>query len=371
MKTLFTLSTAAALMAASLGAQAQFTVNGTLSPSEVGTGPGKYQLMGTYTNAHSVANRGLKALYMGTTATTLNIMVVASPEQSGTGAQYSSLVLYLDAPHKTGTAAGARLAGSDNTGSPLRHRPTLDMPVDYGFRITVSPLNDAMNAMYLSKVDYTAAIVAPATRYPETGLGTAAKDGTVATDVANPGYRTAFNTSASGNVTANTTTGWEFEIPLASVGGAAANDVFRAMVAYVYDNTNFTSDVLPQIAGQTADLGADPNFATIAGSQNYSYQVGVGLLASRSASAALQATAYPNPLAATSRLTYTVPGVATPVSVDVYNSLGQKALTLLAATQAAGAHTLELAPLQRLSAGTYLVALRVGSQLSTQRVVVE
>ncbi|MBC8083470.1 MAG: hypothetical protein H7Z21_09685, partial [Hymenobacter sp.] len=351
MKNLFTLSALAVLVSASLGAQAQFTVDGTLAPAEVGTGVGKYQLLGTYTGTttHSVADRGLKALYMGTTATTLNIMVVASPEQSGAGSQYSNLVLYLDAPNRTGTAAGVRLAGGDNTGSPLRHRPTLDMPVDYGFRITVSPLNDGNNAMYLSKVDYTAPIVPPATRNPDTGLGTAAKNGTIATDVANPGYRTAFNTSATGSVAANTTTGWEFEIPLTAIGGAANNDVFRVIVAYVADNTTFYSDVLPQIAGQTTALGADPNFSTIAGSQNYAYQVGTGVLANRTASAAaLKAAAYPNPVAATSRLDYTVPGTAAPVSVNVYNSLGRKALTLLSATQAGGAHTVELAPLQKL-----------------------
>ena len=80
MKKRFTLSALAALALGSFGAQAQFTVNGTLSPAEIGTGPGKYQLVGNYTGAHNQPDRGLKALYVGTTATTLNIMVVASAE---------------------------------------------------------------------------------------------------------------------------------------------------------------------------------------------------------------------------------------------------------------------------------------------------
>jgi hypothetical protein len=203
MKKLFTLSALATLGLGSLSAQAQFTVNGVLASTEVGTGPGKYQLLGSYAGTHSVSDRGLKAIYMGTTATTLNIMVVGSPEQTA----YSALVLYLDAPNRTGIAAGTRLPGSSNTSSQLRHRPTLDMPVDYGFRITVSPLNDANNAMYLSRVSYTT----PGTTYPEVGMGSGPKNGVAVTDATDPAAaRTAFSTTAS--VAANSTTGWEFEI---------------------------------------------------------------------------------------------------------------------------------------------------------------
>ena len=59
------------------------------------------------------------------------------------------------------------------------------------------------------------------------------------------------------------------------------------------------------------------------------------------------------------------------VAVEVYNSLGQKALTLLNGEQTAGSHEVALAPVQALAAGTYLVTLRVGQYLSTQRVVVQ
>jgi hypothetical protein len=369
MKKLFTLSALAALTAASFSAQAQFTVDGTLSPAEMGTGTGKYQLLGTYTNAHSAADRGLKALYMGTTATTLNIMVVASPEKT----DYNALVLFLDTPNKSGIAAGTRLPGGSDQTSQLRMQPTLDMPVDFVFRVTTSPLagNDA-NA-YHSKLDYTAAPNA-AGKYPDVYLAPLSKNGTgfTVTD-ANSGVvgaKISFKTSATGSVAANTTTGWEIEYPLAALGGASANDIFRVMAAYVADKTEFYSDVLPQIANQTDALGLDPNFSNIPGNQNYSYQVGVGVLASRSASAALQAAVYPNPVAANSRLAYTVPA-ASDVAVAVYNSLGQKVLTLLNDTQAAGRHDVALTPLRQLTAGSYLVTLRVGANLSTHRMVVE
>lgn len=369
MKKFFTLSTLAALTAASLSAQAQFTVDGTLNSAEVGTGAGKYQLVGTYTGTttHNQADRGLKALYVGTTATTLNVMVVASAEIAG----YNSLVLYLDAPNKTGIAAATRLPGSTNTGNDgresLRQRPTLDMPVDYAFRCTTSPFQDSNNAIYLSRVDYTAA------PYNEIGEGSVPKNGTVATDTNDPaGVRTAYQTSTTGSVAANTTTGWEFEIPLSAIGGAAAGSNLRMMVAYIDDFKSFNADVLPQIAGRTTALGIDPDFTAIPGNQFYTYQVGTGVLASRTASASLPTSAYPNPVATTSRLAYTVADAAQPVTITAFNSLGQTALTLLdGASQPVGAHTLALAPLQNLAAGVYLLQVRTGNQLSTQRVVVQ
>ncbi|GAB3637239.1 hypothetical protein GCM10027422_28290 [Hymenobacter arcticus] len=372
MNKIFTLSTLAALTAASFSAQAQFTVNGTLAPAEIGTGAGKYQLVGTYTGAHTVADRGLKALYMGTTATTLNVMVVASPEIDG----YNSLVLYLDAPNKTGIAAATRLPGSSNGGNggkeSLRQRPTLDMPVDYALRLTTSPLTDANGgAMYLSRVDYTA--TPGANGYDEINMGSGPKNGNLVSDSNDPAAAlTAFQTSASGSVAANTTTGWEFQIPLTALGGAAAGTNFGVMVAYIDDNRSFNVDLLPQIASRTAVLGTDPDFTAITGKQFYTYQVGTGVLASRAASNSLATSAYPNPLAATSSLAYTVADQAQPVTVTAYNSLGQAALTLLdGTTQAAGQHTLALAPLQQLAAGVYLLQVRAGAQLTSQRVVVQ
>jgi len=184
MKALVTLATLAALTAGSLRAQAQFTVDGTLGANELGTGVGKYQLAGTYTGAHSVADRGLKAVYVGTTATTLNIFVVASPERAA-GGEYSALVLYLAVPNKTGIAAGVRLPGSSNGSSQLRHRPTLDMATAYGFRITMSPLGSNDNNIYLSRVDYTVA-AQPSGQYAEIGMGQGQKNGTVTTDSNDP-----------------------------------------------------------------------------------------------------------------------------------------------------------------------------------------
>lgn len=369
MKKTSTLAAAAALALGTLSAQAQFTVDGQVTAAEMGTGAGKYQLAGSYTGQHSVADRGLKALYVGTTATTLNVTMVASPEKT----DYNALVLYLDMPNKTGIAAGTRLPGGDDGSSQLRHRPTLDMQADYGFRITVSPLsNTGTFNVYLSKLDYTATPNA-AGKFPDKYLGPTDKTG-APLNVTDPqsgivGAKFAFRTTAS--VAANTSTGWELELPLAALGGAASGEQMRMMAAYVGDNGDFYSDVLPQVAGQTTDLGTDPNFTLIPANQYLGYQVGLGPLARRTAADALSLDAYPNPVTEASQLRYTVAGGAQPVSVEVYNSLCQQVLSLLQADQQPGQHVASLAALRQLAAGNYLVKLRVGTQLTSRRVVVQ
>ena len=373
MKKHFTLSALAALALTSLSAQAQFTVDGTLSAAEIGTGPGKYQLLGTYTGTHTVTDRGLKAIYMGTTATTLNIMVVASPEQSA----YSALLMYLDVPNKTGIAAGTRLPGGADNSSQFNTRPTLDMPVDYGFRLTASPLAGGDANAYHSIMNLTVPLTA-AGKAPDTYIGSTDKMGTAftITDAATTilGAQVSFKTSATGSVAANTTTGWEVEYPLSALGGAAAGSLIRVMVAYAADHADtdgFYVDLLPQITGRTTALGVDPNFSLIAGNQNFTYQVGTGLLANRAATEALAASAYPNPLTSASQLAYTVPTGTQPVSVEVYNSLGQLVLNLLNTDQPAGAHTASLAALRQLAAGSYLVKLQVGRERTSRRVLVD
>ena len=126
-------------------ARAQFVVDGRASASEIG--PGKYQLVASYNGSHSVADRGLKSLYVARTATTLNIMMVASPTLA---TDYSSLVLYLNAPGRAGTPAGTRLAGSSAIESPLLHRPTLDLEADYGLRLTTSATGVNNDSVYYS-----------------------------------------------------------------------------------------------------------------------------------------------------------------------------------------------------------------------------
>ena len=242
-------------------AQAQFVVDGRASASEIG--PGKYQLVAAYSGTHSTADRGLKSLYVARTATTLNIMMVASPTLA---TDYSSLVLYLNAAGRTGVPAGTRLAGSSRIESPLYHRPTLDQETDYALRLTTSATGVNRDSVYHSFVDYTT----PATvggRNVDNFLGASDNQGR-ALAVASGGLTGAkFAYLNTASIAANTATGWEIEIPLAAIGaqGGTPLDLFGAFTTSYGD---FTTDIFPQVAGRTTPFGADTNFGTIAGTQS-------------------------------------------------------------------------------------------------------
>ena len=362
---IFTLAAMGALTVASLTAHAQFTLDGQATAAEIGTGVGKYQLAGSYTGNHLDADRGLKALYVGYTATTLNILVAGSAEAATSGS-YRALVVYLNTPLRSGAPAGVQLGGADNQ-SPLKHRPTLDMQTDYGFRVSVGP---GATDVYFSNASYVTGTGAP-TAGTDTYAGSGNKNGTVVTSSATvlPGTRFAYLNTAS--LTANTgNAGLEIEIPLTALGTPLLTVGSRLdlFAAYTDGDGIFFSEVIPQITGRTTTLGADPNFTTIPGTQSVAFSLGAGVLANRSAVASsLNFQVYPNPASATSTIAYTVPAGRQPVALAVYNALGQRVRALAEAEQAGN----QQFALGSLPAGAYLVRLQIGDQLTSRKVVVQ
>ena len=368
MKNLFSFLTAGALAAASFTAQAQLVVDGTLSASEIGTGINKYQLAGTYSNTHSDTDRGLQTMYVGYTTTTLNIMVVGAIETIGT--DYRAMVLYLNTPARTGIAKGTQLPAGTDGSSPLSQQPTMDMEVDYGFRVNVGGVGTTATDVYFSRRTFVSgSTVASGT---DTYLGSGNKNGTplvsaLATDL--PSLTLAYKNSSAIS-TNSVNNGFEISIPLASlstttttVGAGSRVDVFAG-----YTNTVgvYYSDVIPQVTGQTAALGSNPNFATLPGSQAAAFVLGTGLLASRSeAATALNFSVYPNPGTA-AQVAYTVPQGRQPVALRVVDGTGRCVRSLSA--EQAGAQSFAL---DGLAAGLYVVKLDVADQHTSQKVVIE
>ncbi|MCC3152082.1 glycosyl hydrolase 53 family protein [Hymenobacter sp. BT770] len=349
---------------------AQFTVDGQVSATEIGTGPGKYQLAATYAGNHLEADRGLKALYVGYTATTLNLMLVGSAE-SAAGA-YRALVLYLNTPGRTGAPARVQLSGGSDGPSPLKHKPTLDMQADYGFRASIGSTTATANDVYFSRVSYvTGTAVAPGN---DTYLGAGTKAGGLVTVPATldlAGSKLAyFNTP---NLTANTAnSGLEIEIPLSTLGTTASPVTVGSQVeifaAFTDSDGTFYTDVLPQIPGRTAALGANPDFTAIPGNQFITYELGGAVLASRTASATgLDFQVYPNPAQATASIAYTVPSGPQLVSLAVYNALGQRVRSLVSALQTGK----QQFTLGTLPTGSYLVRLQIGTKITSKKLVVE
>lgn len=363
MKKIFTLAAASALAAATLSAQAQITLDGKVDAAEIATAntQGKYQMVSSYSGTHSVADKGLKTLYVGTSATKLYIAVVGSFEQS---ASYPAVVGYLNVPGQKGVAAGTKLAGGAAGDSPLKITPTMDFEVDYGIRLTFD--KDITSNAYFSYADYTKGNAAPV---PDAYQGGVAKTGvpTTASATAAPllGARVAYLPSTS-LATNTTNTGIEFEFDLAALG-LAPNSQVNMFFAYTNDGGVFTSDTFPPIAGQTTALAPNQDFTAIPGNQFLTYQVGTGVLASRSEVAtALRFGVYPNPGAAVA-VTYTVPQGQQQVALSVFDATGKQVRSLREA-QGSGAHSYKLA---NLRAGIYVVKLDVGGQQTSSKVVIE
>ncbi|MET4076210.1 glycosyl hydrolase 53 family protein [Hymenobacter sp. UYCo722] len=345
-----------------------FTIDGQASGAELGLG--MYQLAATYTGPHAEADRGLQALYVGSTATTLNLLLTGSAESAG--GSYRALVLYLNTAGQPGAPAGQQLMGGNNGPSPLKHRPTLDMQADYGFRVSVGPTSATASDVYFSRVSYvTGAPVVPGN---DTYLGAGTKAGGVVVAPATldlAGARFAyFNTPA---LTANTgNSGLEIEIPLAALGAAGASvgagSRIELFAGYTDADGVFLTDVIPTIPGRTTVLGPNPDFTAIPGNQYVAFQLGTGVLASRhAADQALEVAVYPNPTAAAATLAYTVPGPgAQPVALSIYNAMGQRVRTVTA--RQVGHQELAL---DHLQAGIYLLKLQVGGLTTSRQLVVE
>ena len=374
MKQFYILVAIGTLSIASLTASAQFIVDGRATATEIGAGMGKYQLAATYSGTHLEADRGIQALYVGYTATTLNIMLVGSAEVATTtpSGGYRSLIVYLNTPARPGSPAGTPLPGGSDNQSPLKHHPTMDNPTDYGFRVSVGPTTTTANDVRFSRVSYvTGTTVTPGT---DTFIAAGTKSGgqvVAPTTLDLAGSKFAYNNTAT--LTANTTnSGFEFEIPLAALGTAAVpiatGTRLELVAAYTDGDGIFFNELLPPIAGRTTTLGSDPDFTSIPGNQFLTVELGAGVLASRSAVAnGFDFQVYPNPASATSTIACTVPAGRQPVSLAVYNALGQQ-VRALASSPVSGERHFELGA---LPAGAYFVKLQIGDQAVSQKIVVQ
>jgi len=362
MKKIFTLAAASALVASSLGAQAQITLDGKVTAAEIAaiSTTGKYQLVSAYTGVHSVADKGLKTLYVGTSATKLYVAVVGAFLQENT---FPAVLLYLNVPGKTGVAAGTKLSGGAAGDSPLKIKPTMDFDVDYGVRVNFD--KTPSNGGYFSFADYSAGNVA--TGVPDAYQGNV-KEGVVLTGsaTAGPFLGARVNYTTAAGVVANTdNSAVEFEFDLAALGLTATSTV-EMFVAYTNDGGVFTTDTFPPIVGQTTALNPDQDFTAIAGKQFLTYRIGTGLLATRGEVAkSLRFGTYPNPGSAVS-VAYTVPQGKQAVALSVFDATGKQVRSFSEAQ--AGTQSYKLSGLR---AGIYVVKLNVGGDQTSAKVVIE
>ena len=403
MKKLSTLALATTLAGAALSAQAQITLDGVISATELTTG--NYVSLGKFSTSHTpvaggptgFGNAGLLQLYGANSASKLYIGIAGTIESSGNNFQ-----LYMDLPNKTGVPVGTGLpsiAGSSTVfgtfGTHSIGGTKLELEADAAIATT-------------GQGDVQAAIYSNATTAAATSLGGGAAitmDGTPNTVAGATGVyalfagtRVAYKTTldpasgktlglssnpgnANGGGAGSEALEYEFDRP--ALGLPSGASIVKVFVAYVSGDAYWSSDIIPEsagnglangVAGATGGLnniGFSPDFTNATnfpGTQAAS--INLVVLSSRQADDAVVAmSVFPNPTQGQATITYQVKDAAQQVAVRVTDLLGRDVRALLDTKQTPGFHDLTV-PTSELALGTYLVKVQVGDKVATRRLAV-
>ncbi|NVO30073.1 T9SS type A sorting domain-containing protein [Hymenobacter lapidiphilus] len=410
MKKHFTLAALGLLTAGAFSAQAQVTVDGQLTAPELTAG--NYVLLGksTYFTGNQNDGRpfgkaGLLSLYVASTPTKVYMFLGGTVEAGGNAFQ-----IYLDMPGVTGVPTATFLpAGTAGTSFEKINRIKLEQAADLALALR----SDGAAVAGVQNYKIEAAVFTSATAVQSKqltvenagviGNGTAAiipATATTGSYASLAGARTAYRNTSSGEIKDNPgntspqtgatyggvgSFGWEIELDRAALGAATGTPTFRIFAIQNNGDGGFASgEFIPQptaplpttglqgtnLGGAGAGMGGnDVDFATIAGTQSAGFNLGATgvTLASRSAIAsALKFGVYPNPTVGEATIVYAVPGQQE-VSVNVFNSLGQRVRSVAAGRQT-GAQKFGISG---LASGAYFVKLQVGDQSTSQKLIVQ
>ena len=415
MKKIFTLAAAGTLVAASLGAQAQVTVDGQLTATELTAG--NYALIGksdnfaftgtqNQNNNRPFGNNGLLGLYVASTPTKIFIFLGGTVENSG-----NALQIYLDLPGVTGTPANTFLpAGAAGTSFEKISRIKLEQGLDLALalRSDGAPVGTAPQPYKVEGAVFTSATAVQSrqlttTAGPIVGDGTAltlASSVTVAPYAGLNGARMAYRNTTTGQIGGNPgnaalyntaaygaagSLGWEIELDRAQLNAAAVGAAFRIFAIYNNGNGGYASgEFIPKATGPLPaavpspnlgglDNGANGNdvdFAAIPGLQSAAFALGInGALGNKAADAASVAmSVYPNPAHGAATVAYNVASRAEQVKVVLTDLLGRQIQVLESGLRAAGVQSTTVSTAD-VPAGTYLVRVQVGDKVATSKVV--
>ncbi|MDQ2770063.1 MAG: T9SS type A sorting domain-containing protein [Bacteroidota bacterium] len=397
MKNTFTL--AALLAGTTFSAQAQITLDGIINANEIGTSAaGKYASLGAFTTSHTpvpggptgFGNAGLLRMYGANSGTKLYVALAGTIEMGGNNFQ-----LYMDLPNKTGVPVGTGLpaiAGSSTvfgtfSGGSIGGTK-LDLEADAAIATTGNL--DVQAAIYTATTGVAKSLGdGTSTAITNDGLPSTLPASTT-TGVYNlfAGTRVAYlaPSTPNNNITSNPgntngggagSYGLEYEFSRTALGLPSGASIVRLFAAYVSGDAYWSSDIIPETAGNGTttgglnNIGFSPDFTDqtkFPGTQAATLNVVV--LSSRQADDAVVAmSVFPNPAQGESTITYQVLGGTQAVTVRVTDLLGREVRTLLDAKQTAGFHDLKVAA-DALPVGIYLVQVRVGDKVATRRLAV-
>ncbi|WBO85575.1 T9SS type A sorting domain-containing protein [Hymenobacter yonginensis] len=383
MKKIFTLAAAGALAATALNAQAQITLDGVMNTAEIGAAnSGRYVSLGAFTTPHPAGfgDWGLLRMYGANTASKLYVALAGTPEANGNGLQ-----IYMDFPNKTGVTSGTALpavtgpvAGTATTmfeGAGITGTK-MDMEVDAALALKGESLTSFIPqaAVYTSNTAGTAAVLA--TTMTATGAPITIAGATGNFAMFN-GSRMAYRGTSDGKITTNPgnangggagSYGWEIELDRTALGLPSGASIVRLFAGYVSNTGYWSSDVIPEIAGNAAaNLENSPDFTQETGTQAATLNV-VVLSNRNAAEAAVAMSVFPNPSSSKATVTYQVLNRAQNVNVTLTDLTGRTVRVLKSGVQAAGFQSISLST-QDVAAGTYMVNVKVGDLTATRKVV--
>ncbi|MBD2766694.1 T9SS type A sorting domain-containing protein [Hymenobacter sp. BT664] len=362
MKKLLTITALSLLSAAALNANAQVTLDGQVLPAE------GYVQLGMYSGPHGFGDHGLVKLYVRNTATKYYIALTGALEQNG-----NSFQIYLNQPRKTGVAANTTLPVSSLTGTSFEiNDPKMDFEVDYGFGVKGGATVSAS-----SIIDYTRVAGGLATDQvtgdlPITGTALAVPASTTGgLQLTRMAFKNVFFLVGPVPATPLHTgiEGWEIELDKASMNILPGDVLQLFAVQSNQKGDYYSTDAIPEVTGNTSNLGASPNFVTLPGTQFVSTTVVTSVRNAQDA-AKLNLQVAPNPMSDAAKIHYTVADRASDVEISLKNLLGQEVRQFNVGRQAVGQHELSLAG-AKLAAGTYVLKVQAGNYIATQKVVVE
>jgi len=407
MKRLFTLAAATTLAAASLSAQAQapITIDGQITPAEIATGG--YTLVGTYTGTRGFSpnnmtdQAGLLSLYAAADANNVYFFLAGTLEtDKGNGNIKNSLQIFVDRPGISGVPVGTKLPVPAAATAPAvntsfeKFAPFLDLPADMGIAIKG---NGQAGQIQVEGIVYAGGTTPTANATVLSGSMGIATTGAVAAVTGQTGVFTIFNGAQVAyrtSVSLNTNPGFasngqippanglEVAVSRASIGLAANGGPVLVFALQNNGNGDFaSSDFIPQNSGplpasftNAPNLGGNPDFRLVPGTQAATVNVGAGtgvtVLATKAAdAAAIGLSIYPNPSEGASTVQYAVTERAANVNIVLTDLVGRSVRVLENSIKAVGTQRTPLNT-SNLAAGSYLVRVQVGERVSTSKVSV-
>ena len=373
MKKLFTLGALGLLSATTALAQAP-TIDGMITAAEKGTGPGRYQSMGMFTNNRGFGPWGLIEAFVTNDANNLYIAIQGTVEPNpGDG---NSFQIWFNVASQNGIPSGTAVPLAPSlTGDPTSFdgEPGANPPANSLGRFDFQ-IDGAAGFRYAGGVPQME-LASFSTPVPASQiLGQMDEVGGAFTFLA--GAARAAYKKAPTDVTSNTNEGLEVSIAMAPYGIAPGQTVQLFILQNNRNGGYASSDFIPQgpvvpnNPGDPNNMGPEPDFTASAGNQFFNYVVQNATGLPKLDESAINFTVSPNPVSGTdAQVAFTVADKAQTATVIVTDLLGREVAVLANGTLPVGQQRFSLKS-ANLASGQYLVKLMLGDKVATRKVSV-